>query len=117
MFEPKFPRGSCSAPTARTTLQREHLFDTPKSLWLLTRALESSRRVRLARDTETDAEFLSRAGNNGCGERSKESRYEESCSRGAILKVAEFRDPRVNRKRREREFSAFSLLPPVPQRL
>src|SRR5262249_40360510 len=59
----------------------------------------------------------SQAANISYRNRAKRVWFEESCVRGAILKVAEFRDPRVNRKRRERELPAFSLLPPVPQRL
>jgi integrase len=44
--------------------QREHLFVAPNSRCLLTWHDESSRTVRLAIDTERDAEFLSRAANN-----------------------------------------------------
>lgn len=87
------------------------------SLWLLTRDPESSRRVRLAPTTETDSKFVSPCGNNRYKNRPKESRYEESSSRGARFPVAELPYPPVNAKRREFPLSAFSFLSPVCQGL
>ena len=51
--------------------------------------------------TETVAEFLNRAANNGYENDPKEYGYEESCSRGAFHRVAEILYPLVSAKRRD----------------
>jgi len=57
--------------SVRTSLARQKLS-------LLLTVPKSSRRVRLARTTEKDSEFVSDCGNNRYKESAKESRYEES---------------------------------------
>jgi hypothetical protein len=83
------------APGRRRPLSR-------RFFWPLTWTRESSRRVRLARTTETDSKFVSLCGNNPYKERPKESRYEESSSRetgakcGSVCAIDALADKKVH---------------------